>query len=163
MRQRVIDGQQHWTGEGIAIHSAHRELDLNGLAIEEAKKKVTEWLEKHKKGNFTVTYKLRDWLFSRQRYWGEPFPLVKFQDGTIRILEEDELPLCPPEITNYKPTADGNSPLAQVKEWVEIVDPKTGQPAQRETHIMPQWAGSCWYYLRFCDPHNDQQAWNPEC
>lgn len=161
-RKEIQEGKRCWTGEGIAVHSAHRDLSLNGLPVVEAKKKTTEWLERHQLGQATTTYKLRDWLFSRQRYWGEPFPLLKFEDGTVRILDEDELPLCPPEVSNYKPTPEGNSPLAQVKEWVEITDPKTNRSAQRETHIMPQWAGSCWYYLRFCDPHNTQQAWSPE-
>jgi leucyl-tRNA synthetase len=162
IREEVKLGQRCWTEEGIAINSAHGDLSLNHLSVDSAKKTMIEWLEKHNKGKAAVSYKLRDWLFSRQRYWGEPFPLLKFEDGTIRLLAEDELPLCPPEISNYKPTAEGNSPLAQVKEWVEITDPKTGKLAQRETHIMPQWAGSCWYYLRFCDPHNAQQAWSSE-
>lgn len=160
IRQEVMSGKRCWTGEGTAINSAHRDLSLNHLSVDEAKKTMISWLEKHQKGNATITYKLRDWLFSRQRYWGEPFPLLKFEDGTIRILAEDELPLCPPEVSNYKPTPEGNSPLAQIKEWVEIVDSKTGKPAKRETHIMPQWAGSCWYYLRFCDPDNQKQAWS---
>jgi leucyl-tRNA synthetase len=162
VRQEVKQGKRCWVGEGIAINSAHRDLSLNDLSVDEAKKITIAWLEKNKKGEATVTYKLRDWLFSRQRYWGEPFPLLKFDDGTIRLLAEDELPLCPPEISNYKPTAEGNSPLAQVKDWVEVTDPKTGKPGRRETHIMPQWAGSCWYYLRFCDPQNSQQAWSPD-
>lgn len=162
IRQEIKQGKRCWSEEGIAINSAHADLSLNGLSLQEAKKRMIMWLESHQKGSGAVTYKLRDWLFSRQRYWGEPFPLLKFEDGTIRILGDDELPLCPPEVSNYKPTAEGNSPLAQVLDWVEVTDPKTGKAAKRETHIMPQWAGSCWYYLRFCDPHNDQQAWNPD-
>lgn len=162
IRQEIKRGLRCWTEDGISINSAYRDLSLNGLSVEDAKKSTIAWLESHKKGNGTVTYKLRDWLFSRQRYWGEPFPLLKFDDGTIRVLAEDELPLCPPEVSNYKPTSEGNSPLAQVKEWVEITDSKTGKQAKRETNIMPQWAGSCWYYLRFCDPHNDQKAWSPD-
>lgn len=161
LRDAVKQGKQCWPGEGIAVNSSHGDLSLNGFNVEKAQKAIITWLEKNEAGKATVTYKLRDWLFSRQRYWGEPFPLFKFSDGTIRLLNEDELPLCPPQISNYKPTAEGNSPLAQVREWVEVTDPKTGRPAQRETHIMPQWAGSCWYYLRFCDPHNDKQAWDP--
>ena len=109
-----------------------------------------------------MTYKLRDWLFSRQRYWGEPFPILHLEDGTKRILDIDELPLCPPELHDYKPTGTGESPLARVREWVEIIDPKTGKRAHRETNTMPQWAGSCWYYLRFCDPSNDKAAWDRE-
>jgi leucyl-tRNA synthetase len=162
VRQEVKQGLRCWPGEGISMNSVHGDLSLNGLPVAETKKGIIAWLEMHCKGKATTTYKLRDWLFSRQRYWGEPFPLLKFADGSIRLLAEDELPLCPPEISNYRPTAEGNSPLAQVKEWVEIIDAKTGKPARRETHIMPQWAGSCWYYLRFCDPHNKQQAWSPE-
>lgn len=161
-RDAVLNGQQPWSGEGTCINSANSEISLNGLPVDEAKKKITQWLEKKGVGKATITYKLRDWLFSRQRYWGEPFPLLKFEDGSIRLLEEDELPLCPPEVQNYKPTSDGNSPLAQVREWVELTDPKTGKRAWRETNIMPQWAGSCWYYLRFCDPHNSEEAWSKE-
>ena len=130
--------------------------------MENAKKTVTQWLEKKGKGKKLSTYKLRDWLFSRQRYWGEPFPILHFEDGTKRIMDMDELPLCPPQITNYKPTGDGQSPLAKVTEWIEIIDPKTGKKAIRETNTMPQWAGSCWYYLRFIDPHNDKEAWDKE-
>lgn len=162
IRQEVMQGKRCWSEEGIVVNSKHGDLSLNGLSLESAKKTMINWLEVHQKGNGAITYKLRDWLFSRQRYWGEPFPLLKFEDGTIRILDDDELPLCPPEVSNYKPTPEGNSPLAQVLDWVEVTDPKTGKPAKRETHIMPQWAGSCWYYLRFCDPHNDQEAWNPD-
>lgn len=161
IREAVKKGECSWSGEGVAINSTSSQLSLNGLFVEEAKKKTIQWLEDHQKGKGTVTYKLRDWLFSRQRYWGEPFPMLKFKDGTIRILDEDELPLCPPEVSNYKPSPEGNSPLAQVKDWVEIIDHKTQKPAQRETHIMPQWAGSCWYYLRFCDPHNEKKGWDP--
>ncbi len=162
VRQDVIAGKRCWPGEGVSMNSSHGNLLLNGLKVEEAKRVMIEWLERNKKGKAATTYKLRDWLFSRQRYWGEPFPLLKFEDGSIRILDEDELPLCPPEITNYKPTGDGKGPLTQVREWVEIVDTKTGKKAFRDTNIMPQWAGSCWYYLRFCDPHNDKQAFAPE-
>lgn len=162
LRRGVKQGEICLTGEGSAINSVHGALNLNGLTVEAAKRTMIDWLEKHQKGKAAITFKLRDWLFSRQRYWGEPFPLMKFADGTIRVLDEDELPLCPPEVHDYKPTSEGKSPLAQVREWVEVIDPKTGKPAQRETHIMPQWAGSCWYYLRFCDPHNTQKAWSPE-
>ncbi len=161
-RQKVIMGNECWSGDGVSINSSHENLSLNGLKVEDAKKKIIGWLEKHHKGKAAITYKLRDWLFSRQRYWGEPFPILKFEDGSVRLLDDDELPLTPPELTNYKPTADGQSPLAQAKQWVEIVDTKTGKKAMRETHIMPQWAGSCWYYLRFCDPHNTKEAWSKE-
>ena len=143
-------------------NSVSSDLNLTGLSVPEAFDKVIAWAEKNKIGKQTVNYKLRDWLFSRQRYWGEPFPILHFEDGTTRALEIDELPLESPEVLEYKPSASGESPLAKVKDWVEIEDPKTGKKALRETNTMPQWAGSCWYYLRFCDPHNTSQAWDPE-
>jgi leucyl-tRNA synthetase len=143
---------------GLTIESSF----LNGLDATESKKSMIDWLEKENKGKQTVHYKLRDWLFSRQRYWGEPFPILHFEDGSKRALELDELPLMPPELDDYKPAATGESPLAKIRSWVEIVDPKTGKKAIRETNTMPQWAGSCWYYLRFCDPHNPKQAWNEQ-
>ncbi|MGR3973111.1 MAG: leucine--tRNA ligase [Candidatus Rhabdochlamydia sp.] len=144
--------------EGIICNSQF----LDRLTPVEGKKVMIEWLEQHQKGERSVTYKLRDWLFSRQRYWGEPFPILHLEDGTIRALELDELPLIPPDLTDYKPSATGQSPLAKAREWVEVIDPKTGKKALRETNTMPQWAGSCWYYLRFCDPHNDQKPFDPE-
>ncbi|NGX45416.1 MAG: hypothetical protein K940chlam2_00568, partial [Chlamydiae bacterium] len=119
-----------------------------------------DWLESTGNGERTITYKLRDWLFSRQRYWGEPFPILHFEDGSRRVLDVHELPLCPPELIDFKPTESGESPLARVPDWVNIVDPKTGKPAKREINTMPQWAGSCWYYLRFCDPENENAAWD---
>ena len=146
-----------WTEDGTLCHSGF----LDGLSVEEAKEKISLWLEREKAGERTVTYKLRDWLFSRQRYWGEPFPILHFADGTRRVLDLDELPLVPPQLTDYKPSGEGQSPIAKVKEWVEMLDPKTGRAACRETKTMPQWAGSCWYYLRFCDPHNQEAAWSP--
>lgn len=159
---RVVESEaaenECWTGEGKLIHSDF----LNGHTVEEAKKKIAEWLVHKGKGERSVNYKLRDWLFSRQRYWGEPFPILHFADGTKRILDIDELPLCPPELKDFKPSGNGESPLAKVKDWIEITDPKTGQKARRESNTMPQWAGSCWYYLRFCDPLNDKVAWDPE-
>jgi leucyl-tRNA synthetase len=159
-RKRVAAGQECWTGEGAYINSSNGDISLNGTqGIEQGCRKVIDWLEQQGVGQKTITYKLRDWLFSRQRYWAEPFPILHFEDGTRRVLELDELPLSPPEITDYKPSGDGQSPLAKVREWVEIIDPKTGQKALRETNTMPQWAGSCWYYLRFCDPHNTEEAW----
>lgn len=147
---------------GHCIHSKSEEVTLNGLLVDQAQMKILEWLEQKGIGKKRVNYKLRDWLFSRQRYWGEPFPILHFEDGTMRPLSLDELPLEPPEVIEYKPTPSGESPLAKVREWVEIEDHKTGRGAKRETNTMPQWAGSCWYYLRFCDPHNEKKAWSTE-
>lgn len=157
-REEVLRGEKCWTQDGTVIGSSF----LNGLNIETAKEKMTQWLEEQKQGKRTVNYKLRDWLFSRQRYWGEPIPIVHFQDGTMRALGLDELPLVPPELEDYKPASSGESPLAKVRNWVEITDPKTGKKALRETNTMPQWAGSCWYYLRFCDPQNAHEAWSEQ-
>src|SRR5262249_546302 len=114
------------------------------------------WLIQNDRGKATVNYRLRDWLFSRQRYWGEPIPILHLSDGTVRALELDELPLLPPAVPDYRPTSEGYSPLANVLDWIHVTDPRTGLQARRETNTMPQWAGSCWYYLRFCDPRNDQ-------
>jgi leucyl-tRNA synthetase len=136
-----------FTGEGIAVNSPI----INGLTSAEAKKKMTAWLEERSLGKRAINYKLRDWLFSRQRYWGEPFPIV-WQNGKHRSLDENELPVVPPSLDDYKPTGTGEPPLAKAKDWIRYSD-----KAVRETNTMPQWAGSCWYYLRFCDPHNDQR------
>jgi leucyl-tRNA synthetase len=136
-----------FTGEGIAINSPV----INGLTSAEAKKKITAWLGERGLGKRAINYKLRDWLFSRQRYWGEPFPIV-WESGKHRALQEKELPLVPPPLDDYKPTGTGEPPLAKAKEWIRYSD-----KAMRETNTMPQWAGSCWYYLRFCDPHNDKR------
>lgn len=148
-----------YEGEGEVIHSSCEALSLNGLSSTEAQEKVLSWVEERGIGYRKVHYKLRDWLFSRQRYWGEPIPILHFADGTKRMLEVDELPLVPPQLDDFTPPGDGTSSLTKVPKWVNIIDPKTGVPAVRETNTMPQWAGSCWYYLRFCDPHNDQEAW----
>jgi leucyl-tRNA synthetase len=134
-----------FTGEGIAINSPV----VNGLTSAEAKKKITAWLEERGLGKRAINYKLRDWLFSRQRYWGEPFPII-WEDGKHRSLGEDELPVVPPPLDDYKPTGTGEPPLAKAKDWICY-----SEKATRETNVMPQWAGSCWYYLRFCDPQND--------
>lgn len=162
-RSEVMSGLCCWPEpRGRLIHSAAAGVSFDGNTTDDAKQSITEWLEKHAKGKKAITYKLRDWLFSRQRYWGEPFPLLKFEDGTLRLLATDELPLTPPELEDYKPLGDGKSPLSRCDDWVNILDTKTGRPAVRETNIMPQWAGSCWYYLRFCDPHNYVQAWDQD-
>jgi len=136
-----------FTGEGVAVNSPI----INGLTSADAKKKISAWLEQHGFGKRAINYKLRDWLFSRQRYWGEPFPIV-WENGKHRALGEKELPVVPPPLDDYKPTGTGEPPLAKAKEWIRYSD-----KALRETNTMPQWAGSCWYYLRFCDPHNDKR------
>jgi leucyl-tRNA synthetase len=133
--------------DGVAINSPI----IDGLPTPEAKKKIIAWLGEHGHGRPNVRYKLHDWLFSRQRYWGEPFPIV-WQNGEHRALKENELPVVPPPLEDYKPTGTGEPPLAKAKDWVRHSD-----NAARETNVMPQWAGSCWYYLRFCDPQNDQR------
>ncbi|MES2344852.1 MAG: leucine--tRNA ligase [Chlamydiota bacterium] len=158
VRIEVLSGTRCWQDSGTMINSCF----LNGITFEKAKETVISWLELEKKGERHINYKLRDWLFSRQRYWGEPFPILHFEDGSKRVLDLNELPLCPPEVVNYKPLETGESPLASAKHWVEIVDEKTGKKAKRETNTMPQWAGSCWYYLRFCDPSNEKIAWGAE-
>jgi leucyl-tRNA synthetase len=147
--------------EGVIINSSSSLLNLNGKNRIQAIKAVVKWLEQTHHGEGKTNYKLRDWLFSRQRYWGEPFPILHFADGTKRILEIDELPLIPPELHDYKPKETGESPLARATHWMEVIDPKTKKMAWRESNTMPQWAGSCWYYLRFCDPHNTDKAWDP--
>lgn len=158
--EAILSGHACWSNDGIAINCHTENLMLDGLSTLEAKERMILWLEKEGCGQGAVSYKLRDWLFARQRYWGEPFPILHFADGSRRLLELDELPLCPPELSDFAPTGDGQGPLAKVREWVEITDPITGQRAKRDINTMPQWAGSCWYYLRFCDPHNTQAAWS---
>ena len=152
-----------WTGDGLHCNSANDQgLDLNGMDLAESKKTINAWMKEHGVGTPTVNFKLRDWLFSRQRYWGEPFPLVHYPDGHVGLVPEDQLPVVLPEMENYKPTEDGEPPLARAKEWLKWTDPKTGEVCQRETNTMPQWAGSCWYYLRYIDPHNSERGWDPE-
>lgn len=162
VREAVVAGKLCWGGEGKAINSSHKDLSINGQTSAASKETVVQWLEKAGRGKRTISYKLRDWLFSRQRYWGEPFPIIHQEDGTIRCLDLDELPLTLPDLDDFKPAGDGQSPLAKVTDWLEIIDPKTGKKGRRETNTMPNWAGSCWYYLRFIDPHNELEAWAPE-
>ncbi len=135
---------------------------LTGLSVADARPKMIAWLEEHKVGQAKTQYKLRDWLFSRQRYWGEPFPVIHWADGTNTLVPEEDLPLTLPELVDYKPTGTGEPPLAKATEWVNVTDPKTGKKGVRETNTMPQWAGSCWYYLRYIDPHNDKAFADPE-
>jgi leucyl-tRNA synthetase len=159
-KEDILQGRVCWTKDGKAINSKSDFVDINGLLVNEAIEKMINALEKNGAGKKTTSYKLRDWLFSRQRYWGEPFPILHFKDGTKRALDLDELPLIPPDVENYKPAEDGKSPLSKIESWVNIIDPKTKKEATRETNTMPQWAGSCWYYLRFCDPRNEKEAWD---
>jgi leucyl-tRNA synthetase len=149
-----------YTGDGVLMNSSGPELTIDGLPVPEAKAKTIDWLEGKGWGVRKVHYRLRDWLFSRQRYWGEPFPII-FVDGQPKPLPEDALPLELPNVATYKPSGTGDSPLATITDWVQTVDPETGKPAVRETNTMPQWAGSCWYYLRFIDPRNSARAIDP--
>ncbi len=138
-----------WTQDGVHINSDW----LNGLGKEEAIAKMIDWLQEHKCGNGRVQYKLRDWLFSRQRYWGEPIPIIHMEDGTMRTVAVDDLPLELPATPDYAPSPDGESPLAHCTDWLNVeID---GMKGKRETNTMPQWAGSCWYYIRYIDPHNN--------
>ncbi|WP_243524900.1 leucine--tRNA ligase [Bacillus pseudomycoides] len=146
------------TGDGAHVNSAF----LDGLNKEEAIAKMIEWLEVTSAGNQKVTYRLRDWLFSRQRYWGEPIPVIHWEDGTMTAVKEEELPLVLPKTENIRPSGTGESPLANIEEWVNVVDPETGKKGRRETNTMPQWAGSCWYYLRYIDPNNSEALVDPE-
>jgi len=158
----VIEGgdvtKAAYTGDGKHVRSDF----LDGLNNEQAIAKMIEWLEANGKGRGKVTYKLRDWLFSRQRYWGEPIPILHLEDGTMKPLSEDDLPLLLPDVDEIHPSGTGESPLANVTEWVNTIDPETGMKARRETNTMPQWAGSCWYYIRYIDPHNKERLVDPE-
>ncbi len=144
------------TGDGTLVNSSF----LDGKQKTEAIGAMCTWLEKEGKGKQAVTYKIRDWLFSRQRYWGEPFPLAHDKDGNVVTVAEDELPVLLPDLEDFKPSGDGSSPLARATEWLDYE--KGGKAFKRETNSMPQWAGSCWYYLRYIDPRNDQEAWAKE-
>lgn len=146
-----------YTGEGKAINSDF----INGLEIEAAKKKIIAWLEEKAVGTKSINYKLRDWLFSRQRYWGEPFPIIHV-DGEAKAIPKSELPLVLPSVEKYEPTGNGEPPLANAQDWVKTTDPETGKPALRETNTMPQWAGSCWYYLRYISPDFDGGPVDPD-
>jgi len=160
--KQVIAGgdisKEAYAGDGEHINSGM----LDGLNKEQAISKMIEWLEAEGKGNRKVTYRLRDWLFSRQRYWGEPIPILHLEDGTMKVVPEAELPIILPKTKEIKPSGTGESPLANITDWINTVDSETGQKARRETNTMPQWAGSCWYFLRFIDPHNDKAMADPE-
>ena len=147
-----------FVGEGINVNSDF----LDGLPTVEAKSHMNSWLEEHQKGSRAVSYKLRDWLFSRQRYWGEPFPVIHLEDGTTKLVPESDLPVLLPELEDFRPSGEFEPPLARVRNWVEVIDPETKSKALRDANTMPQWAGSCWYYLRFCDPGNQKESWSAE-
>ncbi|MGI6496508.1 MAG: leucine--tRNA ligase [Kiritimatiellia bacterium] len=159
----VLAGRVCWTGNGRMIGSANSEgLDINGMAVADSMRVTTEWLAARGVGKAAVKYKLRDWLFSRQRYWGEPFPVIHMEDGSIRLVDDNDLPLLLPELEDYKPTGTGEPPLAKAGAWLDYTDPVTGAKGRRETNTMPQWAGSCWYYLRYIDPRNECAAFDTD-
>jgi len=153
----VKRGKLCFIGDGRAINSGQ----FDGLSTAEFKDKITNWLQERGQGTKAINYKLRDWLFSRQRYWGEPFPILHVEDGRVIGLSEEDLPLKLPQVDNYEPTGTGEPPLAKVSDWVDVTL-SDGSKAKRETNTMPQWAGSCWYYLRYLDPDNTGQGWAPD-
>lgn len=160
-REDILSGNACWTDDGEYINSANSEtgLDINGLNKAAGIQKLIEWLEQKGIGKATVNFKLRDWLFSRQRYWGEPFPVIHWEDGEISLVDDEELPLELPDLEEYKPSATGESPLANAEGWLTVTD-KSGRKGRRETNTMPQWAGSCWYYLRYIDPMNEESVFD---
>lgn len=162
-KARILEGNECWTEDGKYINSSDPStgIDINGLNKEAGINKIIAWLESKNLGTAKVNYKLRDWLFSRQRYWGEPFPVIHWEDGEITLLDEKELPLTLPEMDKYLPGETGESPLANAENWLNVTDSK-GRKGRRETNTMPQWAGSCWYYLRFIDPKNNNQIFDPD-
>ncbi|MDT8859326.1 leucine--tRNA ligase [Alkalihalobacillus sp. MEB130] len=161
IREVVAGGsveEEAYTGDGDHVNSDF----LNGLDKETGIRTMIDWLEANQFGKKQVTYRLRDWLFSRQRYWGEPIPVIHWEDGTMTTVPEDQLPLELPKMKEIRPSGTGESPLANAKDWLEVVDPVTGKKGRRETNTMPQWAGSCWYYLRYIDPTNTEALADPE-
>jgi leucyl-tRNA synthetase len=162
LRAQVLAGKACWTGDGIYINSANAErgVSINGMDKQRGIPAIVSWLEEKGIGRSMVNYKLRDWLFSRQRYWGEPFPVIHWEDGEIEVVSDDELPVMLPELKNYLPGEDGESPLANAGEWLMVN--RNGRRGRRETNTMPQWAGSCWYYLRYIDPGNNLGLFAPE-
>lgn len=162
IREKVLEGQACWTEDGAYINSSNpsKGLDINGKDKQTGIKIITDWLDENKLGKSAVNYKIRDWLFSRQRYWGEPFPVKHYEDGRIELVDEKELPVELPELEKFKPGSDGESPLANAEEWLYGEDEKG--KFRRETNTMPQWAGSCWYYLRYIDPTNNDAPFSKE-
>jgi leucyl-tRNA synthetase len=162
--REILDGELCFTDPGVMLpceDEVFGELRLEGVDNETAKWAITDWLAAHDTGRRVVNYRFRDWLFSRQRYWGEPFPIVHWDDGSVSLIDESELPLTLPQVEEYKPSDDGESPLARSGDWLEVKD-VNGRKGRRETNTMPQWAGSCWYYLRFIDPHNRERFCDPQ-
>jgi leucyl-tRNA synthetase len=162
-KKKILSGVECWTEDGKYINSSDKDtgININGLNKEAGIARITKWLESEKLGTSKVNYKLRDWLFSRQRYWGEPFPVIHWEDGEVTVMNDNELPLVLPDLEKYLPSESGESPLSNSEEWLNITD-KNGRKGRRETNTMPQWAGSCWYYLRFIDPKNDNLIFDKE-
>ena len=160
-REEIITGNKCWTEDGEYINSASEEtgLNINGLNKAQGIKTTIEWLGAKNIGKATTNYKLRDWLFSRQRYWGEPFPVIHWEDGEVTLIEDENLPLELPEVEKYIPGETGESPLVNSHDWLNVTD-KNGRKGRRETNTMPQWAGSCWYYLRYIDPMNEKEIFD---
>lgn len=163
LRQRILDGSECWTEDGKYINSSDKStgVDINGMNKDAGIEAMTNWLESKKLGSSKVNYKLRDWLFSRQRYWGEPFPVIHWEDGEVTVMNDNDLPLELPQLEKYLPGDSGESPLSNSGEWLNVID-KNGRKGRRETNTMPQWAGSCWYYLRYIDPKNENDIFNRE-
>jgi leucyl-tRNA synthetase len=162
-KKRILNAEECWTEDGKYINSSDNAtgIDIDGMNKDTGIAHITRWLESENLGTAKVNYKLRDWLFSRQRYWGEPFPIIHWENGEISLLDEAELPLLLPELEKYLPGESGESPLSNSDEWLNVTD-KNGRKGRRETNTMPQWAGSCWYYLRFTDPKNDKMIFDPD-
>jgi len=160
-RDEILAGKACWTEDGAYINSASEEtgININGLNKAAGIQKIVEWLEGEGIGKATTNFKLRDWLFSRQRYWGEPFPVIHWEDGEVTLVEDENLPLQLPDLEEYKPSSSGESPLANAEDWLIVTD-KNGRKGRRETNTMPQWAGSCWYYLRYIDPMNTESIFD---
>ncbi|NUN71227.1 MAG: leucine--tRNA ligase [Bacteroidetes bacterium] len=164
-----VQQQVYVATEGACVNSANAEVDLNGKSYDDAFAAIVGWCERKGIGRKKINFKLRDWLFSRQRYWGEPIPIIYWEDGTMSALSETELPLVLPNLQKFQPSGTTESPLALATDWVSVTDPATGKKGRRETNTMPQWGGSCWYYLRYIDPKNDtifcdlekQRYWMP--
>ena len=161
LRAKVLSGEACWTEDGAYINSENKEtgLNINGLSKDKGILTMISFLGEKGIGKSAINYKLRDWLFSRQRYWGEPFPVIHWEDGEISVLDDSQLPLLLPDIEKYQPGETGESPLANAGDWLNVTD-KNGRKGRRETNTMPQWAGSCWYYLRFTDPKNDSEPFS---